>query len=121
MSPLSLVFLVVGVLAVLLIGLLIGRAVGGGAVQPATESVVEEAVPTIEAATATSGIEAVTEAIPVETEVDAISQIPIQTAAAEDYSNTPSSEMVAFLLEDARHIEGAVDAPITFIEFSDFK
>ncbi|MEM7032806.1 MAG: hypothetical protein AAF629_24870 [Chloroflexota bacterium] len=35
--------------------------------------------------------------------------------------NRPASALMEQLLAEARHIEGSVDAPVTLIEFSDFK
>ncbi len=40
-------------------------------------------------------------------------------AAAE--SATDSPDLMTFLLADARHFQGDENAPVTFIEFSDFK
>ncbi len=34
---------------------------------------------------------------------------------------TPKPSLADVLLAEARHSQGAVDAPVTFIEFSDFK
>ena len=34
---------------------------------------------------------------------------------------SPSANLMTLLLADARHFQGQSDAPITFIEFSDFK
>jgi protein-disulfide isomerase len=36
-------------------------------------------------------------------------------------SASPTPDVMAFLLSDARHFEGSPDAPVTMIEFSDFK
>ena len=49
-------------------------------------------------------------------------------ATVETTSNSPTADQAAptptimdFLLSDARHMEGSPDAPVTLIEFSDFK
>jgi protein-disulfide isomerase len=34
---------------------------------------------------------------------------------------TPTPSIMEFLLSDARHFQGDSDAPLTLIEFSDFK
>lgn len=36
-------------------------------------------------------------------------------------SEAPAANLMTLLLADARHFQGDPDAPITFIEFSDFK
>lgn len=45
------------------------------------------------------------------------------TAQAEDKSNAspPTPTIMDFVLSDARHFQGSSDAPITLVEFSDFK
>lgn len=47
---------------------------------------------------------------------------PAITASATDNSDTPPTPTIMDLvLSDARHFQGSDDAPITMIEFSDFK
>jgi len=43
---------------------------------------------------------------------------PTASTSESDY---PSANLMTLLLADARHFQGQSDAPITFIEFSDFK
>ena len=45
----------------------------------------------------------------------------IPTVALPTSTPTPKPSLEDILLADARHIQGAADAPVTFIEFSDFK
>jgi protein-disulfide isomerase len=40
---------------------------------------------------------------------------------ATDAAAVPTPTIMEFLMSDARHIQGAADAPVTIIEFSDFK
>jgi protein-disulfide isomerase len=62
----------------------------------------------------------------------AVAQVePSSAAAQNDTSNTetesdsnnsaPTPTIMDFLLSDARHFQGNADAPVTIIEFSDFK
>jgi len=48
---------------------------------------------------------------------------PIANPTVEDTSASvsPTPEAMEFLLSDARHFDGNPDAPVTIIEFSDFK
>jgi hypothetical protein len=44
-----------------------------------------------------------------------------QPQQATDAAAVPTPTIMEFLMSDARHIQGAADAPVTIIEFSDFK
>jgi cytoskeletal protein RodZ len=48
---------------------------------------------------------------------------PPVTTATEDSTNTtpPTPTIMDFVLSDARHFQGNADAPVTIVEFSDFK
>jgi protein-disulfide isomerase len=51
---------------------------------------------------------------------DATAPEPAQDdAAAPDNQATPT--IMEFVMSDARHVEGEADAPVTIVEFSDFK
>lgn len=53
---------------------------------------------------------------------EAGNQTTIETSPQTDSSPPAAdSDFMAFLLSDARHFEGDADAPVTLIEFSDFK
>jgi len=64
-----------------------------------------------------------------ETVVEVVVTATPDTALADSAAAPPSSDggsanapdLMTMLLLDARHFQGAADAPITFIEFSDFK
>lgn len=49
--------------------------------------------------------------------------IPTANPTVEDApaSESPTPDVMEFLLSDARHFDGNPDAPVTMIEFSDFK
>ncbi len=49
-----------------------------------------------------------------------VTATPIAQATPTAASNEPPSIM-DFVMSDARHIQGQADAPITIVEFSDFK
>jgi cytoskeletal protein RodZ len=48
---------------------------------------------------------------------------PPATTSTEDSTNTtpPTPTIMDFVLSDARHFQGNADAPVTMVEFSDFK
>lgn len=47
--------------------------------------------------------------------------VPTETPIPPTASPTPKPNLEQVLLANARHIQGSDDAPVTFIEFSDFK
>lgn len=53
----------------------------------------------------------------------ALETSPSPTTQVEEKSNTspPTPTIMDFVLSDARHFQGSANAPITLVEFSDFK
>ena len=52
---------------------------------------------------------------------DLTEETPPTPEPTEDPNATPTPSIMEFVLEDARHFQGSEDAPITLVEFSDFK
>jgi hypothetical protein len=50
-----------------------------------------------------------------------VSSTDNQTSQDSGASDTARGELMSFLIEDTRHYKGDPDAPVTIIEFSDFK
>ena len=48
-------------------------------------------------------------------------EIPPLAEPTEDPNATPTPTIMEFVLSDARHFQGSEDAPVTVVEFSDFK
>lgn len=48
-------------------------------------------------------------------------QTDVDEAAGETTSATATPTLMEFVMSDARHVQGDADAPVTIIEFSDFK
>ena len=95
-------FFILSLIAVLIVGGVIGYGLGlYQAAQQPPEIVVVTATPDPQAA-------AKAEASPANIEGDASATAPTPT-------------IMEFLLADARHFQGNADAPVTIIEFSDFK
>jgi protein-disulfide isomerase len=78
-------------------------------------TVVPDSAPQSAAPADTQSSQAVSEAQP---EPNAGGQTELSSAPAEV---RPTPSVMDFLLSDARHVQGAADAPIAIIEFSDFK
>ncbi len=106
-SPLS---FVVALIAALVIGGVIGY--GLGLVQATSQE------PAVVVVTATPNPQAVAQVEPSPTPTTGQSD-----TATEGNSNNaaPTPTIMDFLLSDARHFQGNADAPVTIIEFSDFK
>jgi protein-disulfide isomerase len=104
----------VGLAAVLAVGLTIGYSYS------------QSKVPVQVVVTATPDPETQTVAQVEPTQVSAEStskDTPTTSAATENTpaSASPTPDVMEFLLSDARHFQGSPDAPVTMIEFSDFK
>jgi hypothetical protein len=107
-SPLS---FVLGLIAALVIGAIIGY--GLGLVQAGQE-------PALVVVTATPNPQTAAQIVPSPT------PLPQDDTAADTKADTadnppPTPTIMEFLLSDARHFQGSADAPVTIIEFSDFK
>ena len=50
-----------------------------------------------------------------------VTQQPAAAPAPETADGQPTPTIMDFVLSDARHFQGSTDAPITVVEFSDFK
>ena len=119
-KPWQFIALGLALLAMLAAGLAIGLYVQ---LQSTTERVVEVVV----TATPDAANQAVAQAessLPApqaqgETSVAPADETTAQTTANNETAPTPT--IMDFLLSDARHFEGDPDAPVTMIEFSDFK
>jgi len=106
-SPLS---FVVALVAALVIGGVIGY--GLGLVQATNQE------PAVVVVTATPNPQAVAEVEPPPTPI----AVQSDTATEGNSNNAaPTPTIMDFLLSDARHFQGNADAPVTLIEFSDFK
>ena len=107
-SPLS---FVLGLIATLVIGGIIGY--GLGLVQAGRE-------PAMVVVTATPNPQAVAQIVPSPTPLT--QDDSATTTNADASNNSPATPTIMdFLLSDARHFQGNADAPVTIIEFSDFK
>ena len=113
-SPLS---FVVALIAALVIGGVIGYGVGlvranqEPAVVVVTATPDPQQEPAVVVVTATPNPQAVAQ-----------SDTSTTTEAESDSNNSaPTPTIMDFLLSDARHFQGNADAPVTIIEFSDFK
>lgn len=71
--------------------------------------------------TAQTGVET----SPAQTTNSTTGEAPASSTEAQSAANSdtapPTPTIMDFLMADARHIQGAEDAPVTIIEFSDFK
>ncbi len=63
----------------------------------------------------------VTATLPADQQTVAQNQSAVPPPAASGNSPAPAADLMTFLLSDARHFQGDPNAPVTFIEFSDFK
>jgi protein-disulfide isomerase len=107
-------FWVVGLVAVLAVGLIVGYSYS------------QFKTPVQVVVTATPGPEtqAVAQVEPTQTSTQPAAEDTPTTSAATENSSTsasPTPDVMEFLLSDARHFQGSPDAPVTMIEFSDFK
>lgn len=50
-----------------------------------------------------------------------VTEQPTAASAPESAAGQPTPTIMDFVLSDARHFQGSTDAPITVVEFSDFK
>ncbi|MFC1974792.1 hypothetical protein ACFLXQ_00160 [Chloroflexota bacterium] len=122
-SPLS---FVVALIAALVIGGVIGYGVGlvranqEPAVVVVTATPDPQQEPAVVVVTATPDPQAVAQ---VESSSPAAQSDTSTTTNTESDSNNavPTPSIMDFLLSDARHFQGNADAPVTIIEFSDFK
>lgn len=89
----------VAIVIVLGIGLVIGRAIG----QARASTTAEESRTKVKTPTSDSDM------------------TPVQADQAAANSTTSNSQIMTFLLSDVRHFQGDTDAPVVFVEFSDFK
>jgi hypothetical protein len=110
-SGISSLSFVMALIAALVIGGVIGY--GLGLVQQANQE------PVVVVVTATPDPQAV---VQVEPSSAAAQNDPSNTETESDSNNSvPTPTIMDFLLSDARHFQGNSDAPVTIIEFSDFK
>ena len=94
-----------------MIGAIIGY--GLGLVQAGQE-------PALVVVTATPNPQSVAQNVPSSTPLPQDDTAPDTDADAANNSR-PTPTIMDFLLSDARHFQGDADAPVTIIEFSDFK
>ncbi len=97
---------------VLGIGFVIGRTIGQAGARSQSEAT------QVEARASTTAEESRTK---IETLTSESDMTPVQADQAAANSTAPNSQIMTFLLSDVRHFQGDTDAPIVFIEFSDFK
>lgn len=107
--PSNLTLLIIGItfFAALFLGMAVGYGVGRSQSKPPVQVVV----------TATAA-EAVAQAGDTPAQV---TQQPTAASAPETADGQPTPTIMDFVLSDARHFQGSTDAPITVVEFSDFK